>query len=238
MLNDGLNKVHQALVVPEGGEADIVWSPPLPVPHTPSPPLTASPPVFRAVSWKVPKENDAALNRFYGQRSPNMKTEWFNFPEGCPPPRLYERDGDLLTDHDRDTLRLPDHKCHPLLVRQVEGALSELLRVLGVDEFVRQGWHLYCGCHNYRPKTGTTSKSYSTHAWAIALDFNAMENPYGKAKTSFSDVAFDIWEKWGFLCGWRAWGHDAMHVQAAIPLVKKGSYYHEHGFPENIQMVA
>jgi hypothetical protein len=63
---------------------------------------------------------------------------------------------------------------------------------------------------------------------------NPAENTFAQRTTTFSDVAIDIMERWGWLSGGRAWGKDWMHFQAVIPNVSSGSYYDTHGLPKNI----
>lgn len=112
----------------------------------------------------------------------------------------------------------------------------EIFLTLGKERFEKEGWHVYGGFHNYRTKTG--GSGLSTHAWAIAVDLNQDENYYAKTTTTFSDTGIDIMEKWGFLSGFRAWTKDAMHFQAVIPNISKGSYYAIHGLPKNIKIAA
>jgi hypothetical protein len=183
--------------------------------------------------YVLPPENNTALNAFYGNANrEGSYLTWFSFP--CKGIRLYSRDGALVADKTGDDI--PDHRAHRLLVGRIQAALLEIYLTLGDEEFRRQGWHIYGGAFNYRNKVG--GSSLSTHAWGIAIDNNQDENRYKQYSTTFSDVAFDIWEKWGFLSAYRAWGHDAMHVQAAIPVIVKGSYYAINGLPKNIRSAA
>lgn len=182
-----------------------------------------------APSYRLPAEGNAALNSYYGAANANGNyLDWFSFPH--PATRLYNRSGQLLTDKVGDD-RL-DHRCHRALVGRLTAALAEIYVRLGRAEFERQGWHVYGGCFNYRAKRG--GSSLSTHAWGIAIDINPDENPYNVNKTTFSALAIDIMERWGFLSGGRAWGHDWMHFQAAIPNISSGSYYAKNGLPKNI----
>lgn len=182
-----------------------------------------------ATTYRLPAENPTAMNAFYGTANKaGSANDWFSFPD--PQTRLYSRTGTLLTNRSGDE-RL-DHKCHRLLIGRLTAALAEIYLVLGEAEYRRQGWHVYAGAFNYRNKMG--GGGLSTHAWAIAIDFNPGENGWKKYSTTFSDLAIDIMERWGFLSGFRAWGHDAMHFQAAIPNLAKGSYYARTGLPKNI----
>lgn len=177
----------------------------------------------------LPRETSADMTRIYGAPSSSPSyLAWFSFPH--PASRLYSRTGDLLRNHVGDA-RL-DHRTHRLLAERLTNALAEIYQALGREQFEREGWHVYGGSHNYRPTT--SGGRLSTHAWAAAVDFNPAENPFASTRTTFSDRAMDIMERWGFLSGGRAWGKDWMHFQAAIPGVSAGSHYQRHGLPKNI----
>jgi len=169
------------------------------------------------------------MTAFYGEPSKSPPyLDWFSFPD--PQTRLYSRTGTLLVDRSGDE-RL-DHKAHKQLVGRLTAALAEIYVVLGQDEFRRQGWSVYGGVHNFREKRG--GSTLSTHAWGIAIDICPNENTLSSSSTTFSALAIDIMEKWGFLSGGRAWGKDWMHFQACIPGVSAGSYYAKNGLPKNI----
>lgn len=194
------------------------------------PPVVTPPVVVPVVakSYTLPKENNSAISAVYGQPSQNMSLAYFSFPTDKIV--LYSRDGAQLINRVGDFR--DDHMTHPKLAERLTNALAEIYLTLGEKEFIRQGWHVYGGSHNYRTKTG--GSSLSTHAWAAAVDINPDENYYAKTSTTFSDIAIDIMEKWGFLSGGRAWGKDWMHFQAVIPNVSSGSYYARNGLPSNI----
>lgn len=183
------------------------------------------------VSYTLPRENNTAISAFYGPPSKDPSyLEWFSFPTSDIV--LYSRDGSPLSSRVGDSR--DDHRTHKLLVTRLTNALAEIYKTLGPDEYYRQGWHVYGGSHNYRSKTG--GSSLSTHAWAAAVDMNPSENSYYQTKSTFSDTAINIMEKWGFLSGGRAWGKDWMHFQAIIPSISSGSYYAKNGLPSNIKV--
>ena len=202
-----------------------------------SEPEDTSPPIFVPIPLAasipeliyLPLESPSALTKFYGTPSSDPGyLDWFSFPH--PEIRLYSRVGANLKNYTGDS-RL-DHRTHKMLAVRLTNALGEIYRTLGPEEFVKQGWHVYGGSHNYRPKVG--GSSLSTHAWACAVDMNPAENPFARTTTTFSNAAIDIMEKWGFLSGGRAWGKDWMHFQACFPVVSHGSYYAEKGFPKHL----
>lgn len=178
----------------------------------------------------LPKESD--LDSFYGAADKDGGyLTWFEFPPKANI-RLYTRNGDSLKDKDGN-FRM-EHKCHKKIKNNLEGALLQLWNDLGDDRFYKEGLNVYSGCFNYRQKTG--GGGLSTHCWACSVDFNHTENGFNSKTTTFSEETFNIFEKWGFLSAWRAWGKDPMHFQAAIPYVSKGSYYDQNGLPPNIKI--
>jgi hypothetical protein len=78
---------------------------------------------------------------------------------------------------------------------------------------------LYGGCFAPRRKRGGTS--WSTHAWAVALDFDPDHNKleWGRDRASMDDPAYDFWwhswEEEGWVSLGRSRNFDWMHVQAA-----------------------
>lgn len=182
-----------------------------------------------SVQYALPRETYDEMTKFYGtpSRNPN-NLEWFSFP--CDDVRLYDRNGARLKDYSGDA-RI-DHRTHKLLAGRLTNALAEIFFLLGEEEFRRQGWHVYGGSHNYRPKVG--GSSLSTHSWAAAIDMNPSENPFKQTSTTFAASAIDVMERWGFLSGGRAWNKDWMHFQAVVPNISSGSYYSKNGLPRNI----
>ena len=78
---------------------------------------------------------------------------------------------------------------------------------------------IYGGCYAPRKKRG--GSTWSTHAWAIALDFDPDRNQlnWGRDKASFArpeyDDWWDCWEAEGWVSLGRERNFDWMHVQAA-----------------------
>ncbi len=93
----------------------------------------------------------------------------------------------------------------------------------GEAEIARLRLDVYGGCYNPRKKRG--GSTWSTHAWAVALDFDPANNRlrWGRDKASFArpdyDAWWNIWENEGWVSLGRVKNFDWMHVQA----VKSGS---------------
>lgn len=77
------------------------------------------------------------------------------------------------------------------------------------------------GCFNIRNIRG--SQAMSLHSWAVALDFNAAQNPLGMTREQchkaglrpFSETFIQCFEDAGFDSGWRFARPDGMHFQLA-----------------------
>ncbi len=152
-------------------------------------------------SW--PREKD--LNRFYGKMGTGHKMLYV--PEKYPM-KLYMGPAKQrrFTIHE---------KVH-------DSALAVLSRVLahyGPDKINGSGMDLYYGCYNPRRKRG--GSSWSTHAWACAIDFDASNNPLrwkkdrARLAKPFYDKWWELWEDEGWVSLARSRDFDWMHVQAA-----------------------
>ncbi|MGI4864134.1 MAG: M15 family metallopeptidase [Janthinobacterium lividum] len=92
----------------------------------------------------------------------------------------------------------------------LDAVLLDLLATGLIKEFKS-----YDGCHNIRLKRGLSE--YSIHAWGLALDFNAAQNPlgvkWGSRPGMFSKAFLDVWRKHGWVCGADFSRADGMHFQ-------------------------
>ena len=220
-----LASIDSALASLTTARAALASPPVIPPDFVPAPSTLPQP----MPSYRLPRESNASISAVYGPPSAgDAQLAWFSFPH--PGTRLYSRDGAVLRTYVGDS-RL-DHRTHKLLADRLTNALAEIYATLGTEQFEREGWHVYGGSHNYRPKVG--GSTLSTHAWAAAVDMNPAENVFAQRTTTFSDRAIDVMERWGFLSGGRAWGKDWMHFQAVIPSVSAGSHYAKNGLPKNI----
>ncbi len=83
-------------------------------------------------------------------------------------------------------------------------AVFEEIKAQGLSDEI----HSFDGCYNNRNKRGGSSKS--THAWGIAVDINASENPMGSSKqTAGQKKIAAIFAKHGF----HQLPNDPMHFQ-------------------------
>ncbi|TNF38099.1 MAG: LysM peptidoglycan-binding domain-containing protein [Deltaproteobacteria bacterium] len=103
-------------------------------------------------------------------------------------------------------------RCHKKLAPVLQAVYAEI-QAAGLSKHL----HSYDGCYVYRTKR-KNSKSWSTHAWGIAIDVNASSNvaTFKKSTMKVSDsqkLIAPIFEKHGFL--WGASFGDPMHFQYA-----------------------
>jgi len=74
---------------------------------------------------------------------------------------------------DLDT-KVSKMRCHKLAAEAFLNVFNDLLAEYGLKEIERLGIDLFGGCFNYRKMRGGTS--WSTHAWAIAIDLDPARN--------------------------------------------------------------
>lgn len=103
-----------------------------------------------------------------------------------------------------------------------DSALAVMGRVLdhyGPEKIHDLGLDQFGGCLNVRKMRG--GSAWSTHAWGIAIDWDADRNPlrtpFSRSQMGKPDyrVFLDLWEAEGWVSLGRARNFDAMHVQAA-----------------------
>ena len=80
----------------------------------------------------------------------------------------------------------------------------------------------FSGCFNVRYIRGYEDKKIgSLHAWGLAIDFNAKDNPLGltreqaieKGLTPFTEAFQQVWRESGWTCGIDFSRKDGMHFQ-------------------------
>lgn len=110
-------------------------------------------------------------------------------------------------------------RVHKLIKDRVLRVLNKVLLVYGLEKIKELGLDQFGGCFNYRLMRGGTK--LSTHAWAIAFDWDAANNQlkwnHHKARLAKPeyDAWWNAWEEEGFESLGREEDRDWMHVQAA-----------------------
>jgi hypothetical protein len=108
-------------------------------------------------------------------------------------------------------------RCHKLAAEPFLNVFNDLLAEYGMAEIERLGIDLFGGCFNYRKMRGGTS--WSTHAWAIAIDLDPARNKLKEtAKTArFARPEYqkmiDIFYRHGFISLGIEKNYDWMHFQ-------------------------
>jgi len=97
-------------------------------------------------------------------------------------------------------------KCNRRLLPQLTGAMLELQR-RGLASLVRTNQ----GCWSPRMQVGNTF-DVSRHAFGIAVDINAPQNPYGETPHQDHRLV-EVMERWGFTWGGRWLVPDGMHFE-------------------------
>jgi hypothetical protein len=98
-------------------------------------------------------------------------------------------------------------QCHRLVVPMVRGAVDELVR-RGLDDEI----HGFAGCYSPRFANRDPGAGISHHAWGVAIDINAAENPLG-AEPTLDRRVVEVFERWGFTWGGRWLVPDGMHFE-------------------------
>jgi hypothetical protein len=109
--------------------------------------------------------------------------------------------------------------CNAKVADSVGNVLEKVHTHYGDAELKRLRLHLYGGSFFARKKRG--GSTWSTHAWAVALDWDPERNQlnWGRDRASLDASAYDFWWHAWEADGWVSLGRsrnfDWMHVQAA-----------------------
>lgn len=109
--------------------------------------------------------------------------------------------------------------CHQKVADSLEKVLNKVFDTYGEADLRRLRLDLYGGCFAPRRKRG--GSTWSTHAWAVALDFDPDRNKleWGRDRATLDASVYDdwwaAWESEGWLSLGRQRNFDWMHVQAA-----------------------
>lgn len=155
--------------------------------------------------WPRDRGNQAEMRSFYGQPGqPPIKQV------RCPwKLRLAWNTAQVIT-----TVGV-----HAKVANSVANVFARVHQHYGEAELKRLRLDLFGGCFANRKKRG--GSTWSTHAWAVALDFDPARNQlkWGRERASLADPAYAFWWKAWEEDGWVSLGRsrnfDWMHVQAA-----------------------
>jgi hypothetical protein len=99
--------------------------------------------------------------------------------------------------------------CNRAIIPQLRGALRDV-RAQGLAGLIdRQD---FAGCFSPRYLNRDPTAGISHHSWGIALDVNALANPFGRTPHQDARLVV-VFEKWGFTWGGRWIVPDGMHFE-------------------------
>ena len=153
-----------------------------------------------------PVERYEALNKYYGKPCKSKLVK-------VPCPWTLRLDWNLAAT--TKTISI-----HEKLSDSLADILNEIFQVYGIEGIKKHGLDRYGGSMNCRKKRGSTS-AWSTHAWAIAIDWYPSRNKlkWNSRQASLAhpdlDQWWEIWEQHGWTSLGRTEDRDWMHVQAA-----------------------
>jgi len=162
------------------------------------------PPSTNPNGW--PSEEDAVLRDFYG------------------PVATHQTRIELPYRHKlawNKTKKIDSFICHERVHDSMNRVLERVLDHYGLDRVQSLRLDLWGGCFNQRKKRG--GSSWSTHAWAIAVDYDPEHNKlhWNRDRARFARPEYDAWWRFWEEEGWvslgRARNFDWMHIQAARP---------------------
>ena len=162
------------------------------------------PPLTDPHGW--PDETEASLRDFYGPVATHQTRIELPYPHK------------LSWDRNVVLTRLT---CHEKVAESLKTVLAKVLDHYGQERISGLALDVFGGCFNKRKKRGGTT--WSTHAWAIALDYDPDRNRlhWNREQARFARPEYDAWWRFWEEEGWvslgRARNFDWMHVQAARP---------------------
>jgi hypothetical protein len=106
---------------------------------------------------------------------------------------------------------LGNTQCHRAMVPQLLEALREVHEAGLYGHFERDQ---FAGCFMPRHILWNPNNGLSMHAWGLAIDFNAVDNAFGKRPVMDPRIV-EIFKRWGFEWGGDWSTPDGMHFQLA-----------------------
>jgi hypothetical protein len=156
-------------------------------------------------NWPRDTGNQAAMKAFYGQ-------------PGAPPIARVPVPWRMRLAWDKSQ-SVSHIGCHAKVAPSVSRVFQKVHAHYGDAELKRLRLDLFGGCFASRKKRG--GSTWSTHAWAVALDFDPERNQlkWGRDRASLDHRDYDFWwhtwEAEGWVSLGRSRNFDWMHVQAA-----------------------
>jgi hypothetical protein len=168
--------------------------------------------------WRDDEPSDANPNVWPRDRGGQGDMVTFFGQPGAPPIRRVRVPWTLRLAWDKRQT-VSQIGCNAKVADSLERVLHKVAAHYGEAELRRLRLDLFGGCFMARRKRG--GSSWSTHAWAVALDWDPERNQlnWGRDRASLDDSAYDFWwhswEAEGWVSLGRSRNFDWMHVQAA-----------------------
>jgi hypothetical protein len=143
--------------------------------------------------------------------SPSGRIEPFSYTSGTDG-RITIHDG--WVERNIDRVQLPGMaatSCHRVMIPQLLAAVDELQERGLYDHLDPEQ---FAGCFVARHIDWDPTRPLSMHAWGLAIDFNARDNPLGATPVMDPRVV-EVFERWGFDWGGRWSRPDGMHFELA-----------------------
>jgi hypothetical protein len=169
-------------------------------------------------NWRDDEPSDANPHIWPRDRGNQQEMRSFYGPPGSPPMKKVRCPWNLKLAWDK-SVSITHIGCHAKVANSVEDVLQKVHAHYGEAELKRMRLDLYGGCFFNRRKRG--GSTWSTHAWAIALDWDPERNQlkWGRDRASLDHPSYDFWwhawEAEGWVSLGRTRNFDWMHVQAA-----------------------
>lgn len=151
-----------------------------------------------------PGQNQAELERFYGQVGENQTRIELPYAHK------------LAWNKAR---KIRSFQCHEKVHESMKRVLERTLEHYGLKRIQELRLDLWGGCLNVRKKRG--GSTWSMHSWGIACDYDPERNrlKWGRDRAAFARPEYGMWWRFWEEEGWVSLGRsnnfDWMHIQAA-----------------------
>ncbi len=171
-----------------------------------------------APNWRDDEPSEANPNAWPSDTGSQQDMVNFYGQAGAPAMKKVRCPWTLRLAWDLGT-KVQNISCNAKVANSVESVLTKVHQHYGEPALQQLRLDLYGGCFAARKKRGGTT--WSTHAWAVALDWDPDRNQlkWGRDKASLDASEYDFWwhawEAEGWVSLGRSRNFDWMHIQAA-----------------------
>jgi hypothetical protein len=169
-------------------------------------------------NWRDEEPSDANPHTWPRDRGNQQEMRNFYGVPGSPPMKSIAVPWTMRLAWDKSKI-VKNISVHTKVAGSVSNVFNRVHQHYGNAELKRLRLDLFGGCFANRKKRG--GSTWSTHAWAVALDFDPERNQlkWGRDRAAMAHPDykfwFDAWEADGWVSLGRSRNFDWMHVQAA-----------------------